>query len=310
MVFGLDGMDPETVDLLMSEGSMPNFARMRQNGAYGRLLSSMPMLSPVLWTTIATGKPPDQHGIGHFVAAAGPDGGRLPVTSEMRRVESIWNILSALDQRVAVVGWWATWPAETVNGAIVSDHTCYHFLFAEGEDGAADPTGVTYPPQLFEEIAPLVRRPDAVTLEDAANYIDVGQGEFDAPFDFSNDVSHFKWALATADSYRDIGLRLWRQERPDLLMVYIEGMDSLSHMFGHLFRAGELSGELAEQQAKFGTTVEEMYLYADRLVGEYIDAMDDDTTLVALSDHGFDLGTAHGDRQRLAGRSTDLGALA
>ena len=56
IVLGLDGLDPETVDLLMSEGKMPNFARLRQEGAYGRLISSKPLLSPIIWTTIATGK--------------------------------------------------------------------------------------------------------------------------------------------------------------------------------------------------------------------------------------------------------------
>src|SRR5262245_64987050 len=68
ILLGLDGMDPRALDLLMSEGKLPNFARLRQDGAYGRLISSKPLLSPVVWNTIATGKTPDQHGIGHFVA--------------------------------------------------------------------------------------------------------------------------------------------------------------------------------------------------------------------------------------------------
>jgi predicted AlkP superfamily phosphohydrolase/phosphomutase len=55
IVLGLDGMDPEALDLLMSEGKMPNFAKLRQKGAYGRLISSKPLLSPIIWTTIATG---------------------------------------------------------------------------------------------------------------------------------------------------------------------------------------------------------------------------------------------------------------
>ena len=36
-----------------------------------------------------------------------------------------------------MVGWWATWPAEDVNGAMVSDHLCYHFLFPQGQGGRA-----------------------------------------------------------------------------------------------------------------------------------------------------------------------------
>ena len=76
--------DPETMDLLLSEGKLPNLARLRKEGAYGKLLSSKPMLSPILWTTIATGKPPADHGIGHFVAVNEKTGEQLPVTSQMR----------------------------------------------------------------------------------------------------------------------------------------------------------------------------------------------------------------------------------
>ena len=118
IVLGLDGMDPQTVDLLMSEGKLPNFAKMRQHGAYAPLISAEPLLSPVVWTTIATGKGPDQHRIGHFVAV-NEKGDQLPVTSRIRKVKALWNILSDAGRRVAVVGWWATWPSEKVNGAIV-----------------------------------------------------------------------------------------------------------------------------------------------------------------------------------------------
>jgi predicted AlkP superfamily phosphohydrolase/phosphomutase len=123
IVLGLDGMDPQAVDLMVKEGKLPNFARLKQGGAYGPLISMKPLLSPIIWTTLATGKTPDAHGIGHFVAVNQQTGQELPVTSQMRRVKAIWNIVSDAGKRVAVVGWWATWPAETVRGAIVSDHT-------------------------------------------------------------------------------------------------------------------------------------------------------------------------------------------
>jgi tetratricopeptide (TPR) repeat protein len=295
MLIGLDGMDPRAVDLLMSEGKLPNFAKLRKDGAYGRLISQKPLLSPVVWSTIATGKTPDQHGIGHFVAIDDKTGESLPVTSEMRRVKAVWDILSEKQRKVAVVGWWATWPAPKVNGAMVSDHTCYHFLFPQGETGARDTAGLTHPPELLARLSPLIRRPGDVTAAEAAPFIQVGPEELARPFDFDDDVSHFKWALATADSYKRIGLELWRKDRPDVLMAYTEGTDSIAHLFGHLFRAPTLSGELAEQQKKFGSAVEQMYLYADRLLGEYLASMDGRTTLVVVSDHGFELGATQDD---------------
>jgi tetratricopeptide (TPR) repeat protein len=290
VVLGLDGLDPQTVDLLVSEGKLPSFARLKQQGAFGRLTGHGDLLiSPVIWTTIATGKPPDQHGINHFVTINEKTGQPLPVTSRMRKVKAVWDVASSAGRTVGVVGWWATWPAESVNGWVVSDHTCYHFLFGEGAHGGKEASGLTWPPQLIDELAPLVRRPADVTPEEAARFVSVDAKEFARPFDFADPLSHFRWALASADSYKRIGLRLL-EKRPDLLMVYVEGTDSVAHLFGHLFRAQGLAGELALQQKRYGSTVEQMYLYADQLVGEYLKAMDAATTLVVLSDHGFDLG--------------------
>ncbi len=299
MVLGFDGMDPPTVDLLMSEGKMPNFSKIRQNGAYGRLISTKPLLSPIIWTTVATGKPPDQHGIGHFVAVNEKTGEQLPVTSQMRKVKAIWDIFSSANKPVGVVGWWATWPAESVKGTIVSDHTCYHFLFTDGQTGASDTTGLIFPPALQDTISSMIRRPKDLTLEEASRFVHVNADEFGREFDFNDELSHFKWALATAQSYERIGLYLWKEEHPDLLMVYIEGTDSTAHLFGHLFRSKGLAGELAAQQQRYGDTVEQMYLYADEILGKYMAAMDDQTTLVVLSDHGFELGALPEDPSKL-----------
>jgi predicted AlkP superfamily phosphohydrolase/phosphomutase len=290
IVLALDGVDPHAVDLLMSEGKLPNFAKMKTDGAYAPLLSQKPMLSPVVWTTIATGKTPDQHRIGHFVAINPQTGEQLPVTSQMRKVKALWNILSDAGRSVAVTGWWATWPAETVNGAIVSDHVAYHFLFDQGLEVTEGKVGLTYPPELSEEIASLVVKPADVSHETLSRYLSIGREELDKPFDFEDPVAHFRWALAASETYRNIGLHLWKTREPDNLFVYIEGVDSTSHLFGHVFRGESLAGELAEQREKYGNAVEQMYIHADEIIGEFMKVMDKDTTLVVLSDHGFELG--------------------
>jgi predicted AlkP superfamily phosphohydrolase/phosphomutase/Flp pilus assembly protein TadD len=298
IVLGMDGMDPRTVDLLMSEGKMPNFAKLRKDGAYAPLLSAEPLLSPVVWTTIATGKGPDQHRIGHFVAV-NEKGDQLPVTSSMRKVKALWNILSDAGRRVAVLGWWATWPSEKVNGAMVSDHFAYHFLFGQGLHGDDSPEGKTWPPELVQKLQPLVKRPQDLKPADLAPFVSVSQQEFDRPFDLDDELSGFKWALSTTMTYRNVGLELWKKERPDTMLAYFEATDSTAHLFGHLFRAQNLSGDLAEQQKRYGQAVEAMYAYADRIVGDFMAAMDADTTLIVLSDHGFDLGALPDDPSKL-----------
>lgn len=294
-MLAIDGLEPRVIDLLLAEGKLPAFAKLRREGAYGRLQSMKPLLSPILWTTVATGRLPDAHRIGHFVAVNEQTGEKLPVTSRMRATRALWNIASDAGKRVAVVGWWATWPAEAVNGTVVSDHACYHFLFDDGAKGPADSSGVVSPASRTTEVLSRVRRPSDLTYEEVLPFANVSREDFSRPFDFNDDLSHFKWALATADSYARIGERLWTDEQPELALVYIEGVDSSSHLFGHLFRAEALAGELAAQQQRFGRTVEAMYEYADRIVARYLELLGPDDTLVLLSDHGFEVGTLHGD---------------
>ena len=290
IVLGLDGVDPDVVDLLIAEGRLPHFQRLKREGAHARLHSPPPLLSPIIWTTIATGKKPAEHGIGHFITVDPTTGRELPVTSSMRRVKALWNIFSDAGRSVAVVGWWATWPAEPVEGVLVSDHAGYHFLMEQQLAGEGPPAGVVHPEAALERLAGLLRRPEQIGAAELARFVDVEPAELERPFEFGNDLAHFRWALATAFGYRDVGLELWRSESPELLLVYVEGVDTASHLFGHVHRQHALAGELADQQRRYGETVERMYGLADAIVGDFLDAMDERTALVVLSDHGFKLG--------------------
>ncbi|HET9481415.1 MAG TPA: alkaline phosphatase family protein, partial [Candidatus Polarisedimenticolia bacterium] len=299
LVVALDGLDPEVLELLISEGKLPTFSTLRDRGAWGRLRSIKPLLSPVVWTTIATGRSSLDHQISDFTALDRATGERVPVTSRMRRVKALWNIFSDQGRTAGVVGWWATWPAESIRGTIVSDRLCYHFLFEQAFRGPVDATGLISPASRFQDLSRLVRRPAELSGREVAAFVDAPAPVASEPFDFKDDLSHFRWALATAGSHADIGLRLWESDAPDLLMVYIEAVDTVSHLYGHLFRIGEVSGEIEEQRQRYGHTVERTYEHVDRLVGRFLEKLDDDTTLVVLSDHGFTLGALPDDPSRL-----------
>ncbi len=64
---GLDGLDPELTEMWMAEGKLPNLARLREQGSYQRLRTTCPALSPVAWSTFATGVNPAKHNIFDFL---------------------------------------------------------------------------------------------------------------------------------------------------------------------------------------------------------------------------------------------------
>ena len=64
---GLDGLDPALTERFMAEGKLPNLSRLKEQGAYRRLRTTFPALSPVAWSTFATGVNPGKHNIFDFL---------------------------------------------------------------------------------------------------------------------------------------------------------------------------------------------------------------------------------------------------
>src|SRR5262249_20595189 len=143
----LDGADWEIVDRLASAGRLPNLGRLKREGAWGVLRSEEPLLSPIVWTTIATGRPPADHGIIGFLTER--NGRTEPVRSDERKVRAFWNVASDLGVPVGVVGWYASWPAEPVRGFLVSDRAGSHQV---GGGAGAPSAGLAWPPDIVPEI--------------------------------------------------------------------------------------------------------------------------------------------------------------
>ena len=64
---GLDGLDPRLTEKYLAEGKLPNLAKLRAQGSYHRLRTTFPALSPVAWSTFATGVNPARHNIFDFL---------------------------------------------------------------------------------------------------------------------------------------------------------------------------------------------------------------------------------------------------
>ena len=121
LVIGWDSADWKIINPLMDAGEMPALQSLIENGVCGNIATLDPPLSPMLWTSIATGMRPHKHGILGFLEpdASGKQLRQTHITS--RKVKAIWNILNQQNKRSNVIGWWPSHPAEPINGTVISN---------------------------------------------------------------------------------------------------------------------------------------------------------------------------------------------
>ncbi len=288
LFIGLDGADWNILDPLMHAGKLPNLERLTRTGVRGRLRSLTPMLSPVVWTSIATGVLPARHGIIDFLASAPKGGEKVPVTSSFRKVKAIWNILSDSRVTVGIVGWWATYPAERVTGFVVSDRVAYQLF---GAHAAADQAreDKVYPPDLDPLVASLTIPPESLTLNDVARYVRLTGDPAALPDEEAKLIEDFKTLLAAGDTYARITQSLGERLHPDFLPFYREGTDTVAHLFMP-YVAPALPGIDGAAARRFGGAVDEYYRHADEIVGRLVTASGPGTAIIICSDHGFRTG--------------------
>ncbi|HKB15307.1 MAG TPA: alkaline phosphatase family protein, partial [Planctomycetota bacterium] len=304
ILLGLDGATWNRIDPLLSQGRLPNFARLKREGACGPLKTIRPTLSAPIWTTIATGKPPAEHGIRrHYLNRTrflrrpdlrmetwmGPvrdllDGMRLvrihPVTSNLRRCKAVWNIASESGLRVAALGWWASQPPEPLNGWVVSEFAsaAQRKEFAdEGRYRNYREGARTHPPELLDELAPLERSPESLTREDLAAFLPVDDEVWEEflrarRFDPTEPLSIFRATYLKDLFFAEAALHLDRTRRPDLLLSYLKGIDVFGHMFWRYSAREALEeGEDPRLVARYRDCVDRAYEWTDRLLGRYLE---------------------------------------
>ncbi len=345
-VIGLDGADWRHMQPLLARGELPHLRALRARGTWGPLQTIEPTLSPIVWTTIATGRTPARHGIQGFttprlrgVEESLPGlhplrgvgfarlwawleaSGRIrqaPVTSRDRAVPAFWNLSETARAPVALVHGWATWPAEPVFGFVVSERAYAHgqqrARRAEGEHG------LTFPPELYRQIAGDVMRYDEVTPADARAFMDVPEQQLaevwrDGRGHPADAVRELPYFLSLFESARRHALDLVERGRrtfgttPDLMLIFRLIDQSCHTALQHSELVAEHPESTPEQQRSFGRVVTEAYRRADRAVGELLAVCGAQCNVVVLSDHGFELETFPGGLRRYHHQTAPDGIL-
>lgn len=299
LLIGLDGADWRIISPLIEQGALPNLAGLLGRGIGGNLRSFQPMLSPLLWTTVVTGVSPDLHGILDFLVTDPGSGSPVPIPGTYRQAKAIWNLATEYSRSADFVGWWATWPAERIDGTMVSDRVSYS-LFQAPLSGREMEASIS-PAADYRELISLVVGADSIPYHEIRQFVDIPRPEYREALDqlaspaggsYRNPVSHLLKILAAAKSYHRIALKLLARDQPEIFGVYYQGIDEVSHRFAH-YMPPRMDMVSRDDYLKYRDAVERFYLFQDEMIGELLEAVSTDTLVMVLSDHGFKSG---GDR--------------
>ncbi len=281
LLIGWDGADWQMIRPLVEQGKMPVLKSLLERGVSGNLATIQPILSPMLWNSIASGKRADKHGIYGFLEPQPDRSGVRPVTSTTRKCKALWNILTQSGMTSQVVSWFASHPAEPINGSIVSDR--YVGQTAAQEKIHDCPPGTFYPDSLAKSLSPLILGPGEVESEALLPFIPKA-----AEIDQKDDDRLKKLAslIARTSTVQAAGCQLLNNKDWDLTALYFIGIDEFGHTFMP-YHPPRLEGISEQDAAIYGEVMENCYRFHDMMLGAQLQLAGPDTTVILVSDHGF-----------------------
>ena len=290
LLIGWDGADWKMISPLLEAGYLPNLQTLVERGVMGNLTTLEPILSPLLWTSIATGKYGDEHNILGFAEPDGESGGVRPVRSTSRKCKALWNIVSDHGLRAGVVHWLASHPAECINGFAVSN-----LFFAEALRGAEKATDLNavWPEELAPELAKYVIGPRMVTPKQLYPFVNIAEEDVRE----DERTAQLAFLLAQTATTQAIATYLMEAEEWDFLGVYYEGIDRFSHAFME-FHPPKMPHLSDEEFERFEHVMNGCYRFHDMMLGSLMELAGEDTVIMIVSDHGF-----HSDSLRPEGTS-------
>jgi len=309
LLLALDAATWDLLDPWIDQGLLPNLGALRAAGAWGPLKSISPSSSPVIWTSVATGKLPRQHGITNFVRLGNDPGNPRPVDSTMRHVKALWNMLGERGLDVAIVGWFVSWPAEEVNGRMFTDRAHY-----------GDVERRAFPPGYLSTLAPLGQDAAVAAMPRFMNFkYDPAKlrRDSDDPEEQINFLVFDRFVRAwTRDAFYLKAARAMLDDgsMPDFMALYLRGTDDVQHGFWKFMEPALFNGVSEQQAHDFGKAIERYWQWIDEEIGKILAYYDDQSLVIVVSDHGA--GPAIGEYKirvpeylHLSGAHRDVGVI-
>lgn len=260
-VIGLDGATWEVIEPWIASGELPHLKALRDRSSWGTMNSVIPYLSPPAWTSATTGVNPGRHGIFDFQRKLPPDGGSIKVVTETansRKVAPIWNMLKGRGPQVCIVNVPMTDPPDEVDGVMVAGMP------------HVDESGYTWP------------RARQSQLESMGYLID----RMEMKLPLGEEGATFETLMNTLRKRGELVKTLYQEAVYDLFWVVFTQTDRVQHTFWQ-FDDPEYPHYDAERAATYAGSIKKLWLEQDRILGEILALIPEDTWILVVSDHGF-----------------------
>jgi predicted AlkP superfamily phosphohydrolase/phosphomutase len=258
VAIGIDGGSFRVLRPWMAEGHLPNFARLAAEGTTGTLTSTIPPLTPPAFVSSMTGKNPGKHNIYDFVRIPRDGYRRAVINATHIKGNKLWNILNHYGRKAGVVHFPATYPPEPIDGFMVG--------------GILTPKGVdshTYPKELADELR---REIPGYRIYRGRQHL---QGDLDG---------YLEGLIETTEIHAREALYLMEKKPWDFFFLMFKYTDGAKHIY---WKFWDKTHPAYPGPNKYEDAILRVYKVVDEFLGTLMDRLDDQTTLMVYSDHGF-----------------------
>lgn len=256
LCLGLDGASFQLINRFTDEGKLPNFKKIMEQGIFRELTSCIPPHTAPGWVSGFTGVEQDEHGIYQFWDTQAKSYiGDFMGGSNWRKAP-IWDILNHYNMKTGVINVPMSHPPKPLDGFMLSWPLSNTLRYS-------------YPNDLIREIAKI----DGHYTPDLVNM-------------YVGDKDYIKEAISVTFKRLTTLKYLMSNKEWDFLTSVFTEIDRISHYYWKYM--DEQNGKEENQILK--TAIETIYITTDKIIGEIIDMIDQDTLFMIFSDHGFTRG--------------------
>jgi len=257
-VLGIDGFDWKLLRSYIKQGHLPTFKKLLNEGAGGRLTSTIPPITACAWTSLVTGKNPGKHGIFDFFHRQKDTYNMIPINSSNWCEKSIWEIMSEENKKVVVINVPMTYPPQKVRGIMIT-----------GKLTPSEKSVFTYPSSFSSEL-----RREGYRIEPEEVYSKNNEN------DFLMDV------YRTLEKQTEVTLKFLKNYEWDFFMVNFDYVDEIQHFFWHYTDSRKHSSN-SQKVRKCEKAILQIHQKMDEVLKEFLENLDEKTTVIVVSDHGF-----------------------